>query len=232
MILGYIRVSTDKQNLKNQKSEILNYAQKNKIMIDDFIEVEISSKKNMKERLITKLLEKLKNDDMLIVTELSRIGRSLKEILTIIEQFIENGISIHFIKQNLIINSSNQNDMVSKVMLTMFGLFAELERDLIGQRTKEALKARKAQGITLGRPRNILQKSVFDKDIDRILELLMLGLNLKKISEKHLKYGTYNVLRQWFKKRFIRKGDTIIKNEVFSKFYEDNKDYFEEIQKD
>jgi DNA invertase Pin-like site-specific DNA recombinase len=90
------------------------------------------------------LFEKLSTGDVLIVTELSRIGRSTIEVLSIVKELVQNGVDIVFIKQGLKINASNNNDMVSKVMITMFSLFAELERDLISHRTKEALRSKKA----------------------------------------------------------------------------------------
>jgi len=222
MIVGYIRVSTDKQSLEHQKSEILAYAQKKQIVVNNFIEIEISSRKTLKDRQIDKLFNLLKKNDTLIVSELSRIGRSTREVLEIIESFIAKDISIHFIKQNLIIDSHNKDDMTSKVMITMFSLFSELERDLISSRTREALSAKKAQGMILGKKSGTLQKSKYDKDIDKIIELSNLGLNLRQIQQKHLKYGTYQTLRQYFKKRFITKDDKVAMNDAFEIFYNNN----------
>ena len=171
-ILGYLRVSTDKQEINNQRLEILNYAQRERITIDDFIEKTISSRKTPKDRRIVELLEILHSGDTLIVTELSRIGRSTSEVIDIINEFMKKEINIIIIKQNLKINLHNKNDPISKIMLTILSLFAELERDLISHRTKEALKNKKAQGILLGKPIGTIQKSIFDKDKDRIIELL------------------------------------------------------------
>jgi len=148
-IYGYLRTSTDKQEIKNQKLEILEFGRKEDLKIDDFIEIQISSRKTTKERRIDELLGKLEEGDTLIATELSRIGRSTVEVITIINELIEKGVDIIIVKQNLRINASNKNDMTSKVMITMLSLFAELERDLISQRTKEALKTKKAQGQIL-----------------------------------------------------------------------------------
>jgi DNA invertase Pin-like site-specific DNA recombinase len=147
-VLGYLRTSTDKQEINNQRLEILEYARKEDLKVSDFIETQVSSRKSLGERKMGELFEKLNADDVLIVTELSRIGRSTIEVLSIVKELVQNGVDIVFIKQNLKINATNNatnnNDMVSKVMITMFSLFAELERDLISHRTKEALRSKKA----------------------------------------------------------------------------------------
>lgn len=208
-ILGYLRVSTDKQEINNQRLEILNYAQRERITIDDFIEKTISSRKTPKDRRIVELLEILHSGDTLIVTELSRIGRSTSEVIDIINEFMKKEINIIIIKQNLKINLHNKNDPISKIMLTILSLFAELERDLISHRTKEALKNKKAQGILLGKPIGTIQKSIFDKDKDRIIELLKLGLSVRKIAKTHLKLKHYNNLNEYINKRKLR-CDTIM----------------------
>ena len=123
-IYGYLRTSTDKQEIKNQKLEILEFGRKEDLKIDDFIEIQISSRKTTKERRIDELLGKLEEGDTLIATELSRIGRSTVEVITIINELIEKGVDIIIVKQNLKINASNKNDMTSKVMITMLSLFA------------------------------------------------------------------------------------------------------------
>lgn len=208
-ILGYLRVSTDKQEINNQRLEILNYAQRERMTIDDFIEKTISSRKTPKDRRIVELLEILHSGDTLIVTELSRIGRSTSEVIDIINEFMKKEINIIIIKQNLKINLHNKNDPISKIMLTILSLFAELERDLISHRTKEALKNKKAQGILLGKPIGTIQKSIFDKDKDRIIELLKLGLSVRKIAKTHLKLKHYNNLNEYINKRKLR-CDTIM----------------------
>lgn len=167
--IAYLRVSSNKQTVENQRNEINNYAVSNKIQIDEFIEVEISSRKSNDERLINILTEKLKKDDRLIVSELSRLGRSTAEVLSIIDNFIQTGITIVFIKQNLTV-SNDTSDITSKVMLTLFSLFAELERDLISQRTKESLKSRKAKGVKLGHNKDFT-KSKYDDFEQSIYEM-------------------------------------------------------------
>ena len=186
MTVGYIRVSTDTQITSNQKNEILNYAHELHVKVDKFIDVTMSSRKNMRDRLIDELFTSLSLGDMLIISELSRLGRSTQEVLQTIEKLMSIGVELHIIKQKMIINPNNKNDFVSKAMITLMSLFSELERDLISQRTTEALKARKAQGVVLGKPKGTTQKSKYDAHVDRIVELHTLGLSLNKIVSNHL----------------------------------------------
>ena len=195
--IAYIRTSTDKQDLNNQKLEIFEYAKKNKIEVNDFIQMTISSRKNTKERRIDEMVSMLNDADTLIVTELSRLGRSTAEIIGLVNELIKKQVRVIVIKQSLDIK---QHDMTSKVMITLFSLFAELERDLISLRTKEALATKKAQGIKLGKPKGTIQKSKFDGDLDKIKELLTLGLSVRKIAlflgySNHIGLNTYVVKR-------------------------------------
>ena len=177
--IAYIRTSTDKQDLNNQKLEIFEFAKKNKLEVDDFIQMTISSRKTSKERRIDEMLLTLEDADTLIVTELSRLGRSTAEVIGLVNELIKKQVRVIAIKQNLDIK---QHDMTSKVMITLFSLFSELERDLISLRTKEALASKKAQGIQLGKPKGTVQKSKFDQDVAKIKELLALGLSVRKIA--------------------------------------------------
>lgn len=160
MILGYIRVSTEKQTVENQKHEILDYANKHNLGKVNFIEINISSKKSTKDRKIDELISTLKSEDTLIVSELSRLARSLSGLFSIVNILIEDGVKLIAIKQNMLLDKNNINDMQNKVMLTMFSLMSELERDFISARTKEALKARKDAGVTLGKPKGTIQSSI------------------------------------------------------------------------
>lgn len=173
-VTGYVRVSTVRQDADNQRHEILEYANKHHLHIDDFIEVEISSRKDKKQRRITELLEKLESGDILIVSELSRLGRSTSEVIDIVNEIIAKEIKFIAIKQGL--NISGQHDMQSKVMVTMFSLFAELERDIISARTKTALAAKKAGGKKLGKPKGTLQESKLDPHQEGIKEFLQHGV--------------------------------------------------------
>jgi DNA invertase Pin-like site-specific DNA recombinase len=199
-IIAYLRASTDKQDLSHQKLELLEFARKKSLTIDDFIEIKISSGKTSKQRRIDELMDKLSQADTLIVTELSRLGRSTAEIISLVNDLIKKNIRVMFTKQNLDIS---KQDINSKVTLTLFSLFAELERDLISLRTKEALASKKRQGQVLGKPKGTIQKSKFDKDVERIKELLGYGLSVRKIATV-LGYTNHIAINTYIKKRKLR----------------------------
>lgn len=199
-IVAYLRTSTDKQDLNYQKLELLEFAHKRAFKIDSFIEITISSRKTSKQRRIDELLQTLDDADTLIVTELSRLGRSTAEIIALFVHLVKRSIRVIVIKQNLDIS---QHDMNSKIIITLFSLFAELERDMISLRTKEALQTKKAQGIKLGKPKGILQKSKFDKDCEKIKELLGYELSIRKIA-KVLGYTSHIALNTYINKRSLR----------------------------
>ncbi len=200
MTLGYIRVSTDKQNLENQnqKHKILSYAQEQKIIIDEFVEIEISSKGDSKKRLINELFLKLKKDDILICTELSRLGRNMLEILNLIERFSNADIKLIFVNQPEL--STNQNSALSSLLLAIYGYFAQTEREIISERTKQGLAAAKASGKNLGRPKGAKAKvRVLDPFNLEILNLLNMDVSqssiLKIINTKLDKPVTITSLR-------------------------------------
>lgn len=199
--VAYIRASTDKQDLNNQKLEILEYARQHSLTVDEFVEITISSRKTSKQRRIDELLGKLADSDTLIVTELSRLGRSTSEVIALINELVRRNVRVNIIKQNLDIS---KHDMSSKIIVTLFSLFAELERDLVSLRTKEALAAKRAQGIKLGKPSGTVQASKFDENRERIEELLSLGLSVRKIA-KLLGYSNHVGLNTYIRKRGIRK---------------------------
>ena len=179
--VGYLRVSTNHQDTQNQKFEVLDYCQKNKFKIDEFIESVSSTRKDQKQRQIDVLLNTTEPNDKIIVSELSRIGRSTVEVLQIIKTLADRNIEIHCIKQNLVIKKDG--DIQSKIMVTLFSLFSELERDLISQRTKQALAARKQSGKKLGRPKGSYSKSVLDGKEDQIREFMEKKVSLTSISK-------------------------------------------------
>jgi len=148
MIYGYIRVSTDKQNVANQRFEIKRFCTTNNLNIDQWIEERISGTKSPEKRLLGSLLAEVKAGDMIICSELSRLGRSLFMIMSILNHLMTNDVRIWTIKDNYRLGDNIQ----SKVLAFAFGLSAEIERDLISQRTKEALARKRAEGKTLGRP--------------------------------------------------------------------------------
>lgn len=149
MIYGYIRVSSDKQTVENQRYEIDNFAAKENIKIDGWIEETISGTKNYDKRELGKLLKRVKKDDLIICAELSRLGRNLFMIMEILNICMIKECKVWTIKDGYRLGE----DIQSKVLAFAFGLSAEIERNLISQRTKEALARKKAEGVVLGRPK-------------------------------------------------------------------------------
>lgn len=198
-IVAYLRASTDKQDLNHQKLELLEFSRKQSLPIDEFVEVTVSSRQTTKQRRIDDLMDKLVEADTLMVTELSRLGRSTAEVISLVNALVKKNIRVIFTKQNLDIST---HDMNSKIILTLFSLFAELERDLISLRTKEALASKKREGQILGKPKGTIQKSKFDNNIDKIKELLGYGLSVRKIANV-LGYKSHISLNTYIKKRNI-----------------------------
>ena len=181
--LAYLRVSKDTQDVKNQKLAILEFGQKEKIEIHHFIELSVSSRKSTKERKIDQLLEQLSYGDTLIVSELSRMGRSVGEIIATVDKLVKKNIRFMAIKEGIRLNG--EQSLQTKVMITMFSLFAEMERELISMRTKEALAKAKAEGKKLGRPKGALGKSKLDgrkEEVKKLLELKVSKASIAKIT--------------------------------------------------
>ena len=148
MNYAYIRISTNHQNSQNQKHEILAFTQQNNIQIDKWIEETVSSRKKLTERKLNQLLKNLKKDDILIETELSGLGRSLLDVMDILQCCLEKGCIIKTIKENYHLGA----DIQSKVLAFAFSLAAEIERRLISERTRNSLQRLKEEGKSLGRP--------------------------------------------------------------------------------
>lgn len=201
MIYGYVRVSTQVQSVDSQKNSISRYCIDQKIMVDEWIELEMSSRKSTTMRRIDELLEKLSPDDTVISSELSRLGRSIKETLNTIEIIVhDKKARLILIKQNIDLNPNAKSNVANKVLITIFSMLAELERDFISERTKEGLRARVAKGIKLGKPKGVIQASMYDKDKDKIVHLYQLGVPLQKIISTHLGYGKYLSLKAFINK--------------------------------
>jgi len=148
MIYGYVRVSTDKQETDNQKFEIERFCKKQNLKINEWVEETISGTKEPGKRKLGPLLEKVGKGDLIICSEVSRLGRKLFMIMVILQALLDKGAKVWTIKDNYRLG----DDIQSKILAFAFGIAAEIERDMISQRTKEALARKVAQGVILGRP--------------------------------------------------------------------------------
>ena len=196
MNISYIRVSTDKQDKASQRLEIEQYCAEKNIKLDKILEVEISTRKTEKKRKIPEL-RKLKKDDLLITCELSRLGRSMFEVIELINELNKKGVKLLFLRQRELSNF-NEGGAISKLLVAIYSYFAESEREFISLRTKSGLEKARAAGKILGRPKG-LRLSSFDKDKQKIKELLSQGLTIRAIYEKLYKKSkkTYASLA-WF----------------------------------
>lgn len=180
MIYAYIRVSTDKQTLENQQFEIEKYCTKENITINQWITETISGTKDFEKRKLGKLLKRVKQGDILISSEISRFGRNLLQIMTILNICMKKGVQVWTIKDNYRLGS----DIQSKVLAFAFGLAAEIERNLISQRTKEALARIKASGRKLGRSVGSKNKKhALDGKEDEVKTLIHKGVSKTRIAK-------------------------------------------------
>lgn len=194
-IIGYLRVSTIDQDTEKNKAAVLDFANaKGFIGKVEFVEEKISGLKSWKKRKLNDLVHSMASGDVLIVPELSRLGRSLVEVLEVLNALKDKQVKVYSVKENFQLNG---DDMQSKVMRTMLGLFAEIERDLISARTKEGLAAAKASGKRLGRPKGP-GKSKLDGFRPEIEALLKNGSRKNFVAQR---YGvTPATLSNWLKK--------------------------------
>lgn len=180
MIYGYIRVSSDKQTTENQRFEIERFAEGNGIVIEKWINETISATKDLEKRKLGRLLNVLRTGDILISSELSRLGRNLLQVMSILHFCMKKDIQVWTIKDNYRLGT----DIQSKVLAFAFGLSAEIERNLISQRTKEALARLKAEGKRLGRPKGSGNKSAkLSGKEEKIAEMLRENMSKKKIAQ-------------------------------------------------
>jgi DNA invertase Pin-like site-specific DNA recombinase len=205
LTVGYIRVSTDQQDLSKQKHLLLEYAQQQRLIIDRFIEAEVSSRKTPQERRIGELLSMLERGDHLLVAELSRLGRNMLETLNIINTLSERGVKLTFVRQPELSTSGGHG----KLLLAIYSYFAEAERDYISMRTKQGLAAARANGKLLGRPKGSRNKrgSVLSAFTEQIQAYHKLGLSvsaIQKLINPHLQkpvtYNTFKYFVQWLSK--------------------------------
>ncbi len=179
MIYGYCRCSTDKQTIENQEFEIKRYAKQNGLNVETWITETVSSKKPLEQRKLSKLLKRLNEGDTLIVTEISRLGRSLMEIMSILQQCLDRNCMVCAIKEIYRLG----NNLESKVLAFAFGISAEIERKLISDRTKMSLNKLKSDGVKLGRPLGAKSKTLkLSKNRRKIFQLMEQGVSKAQIA--------------------------------------------------
>ncbi|MDR2105024.1 MAG: master DNA invertase Mpi family serine-type recombinase [Deferribacteraceae bacterium] len=181
MIYGYIRVSTDRQTTENQRFEIIRFCEKNNLKIDVWVEETISSVIGLEKKKLGHLLPQLQKDDIVIASELSRLGRNLFQVMSILYHCMNMQANVWTIKDNYRLGA----DIHSKVLAFAFGLSAEIERNLISQRTKEALRRIKAEGGILGRPKGSKNRALkLSRKREQVEHLLNCGYTYSAIARK------------------------------------------------
>ena len=192
---AYLRVSTGGQDLNNQKLGVVDYAMSRSMPITKIIEDKISGKIDWRNREIGKLLDKAVKGDVILTSEISRLSRSTLQVLEILKVAADKGVSVHIVKSGLIMDGSIQ----ARITSTVLGLAAEIERELISCRTKEALAKRKNDGFKLGRPKGEAENLKLDEQSKNIEHYLQLGIN--KVAISKLVNCTPATLYSWLKKR-------------------------------
>ena len=178
---AFLRVSTLEQDTEKNKIDILQFANHMKLGNVEFIEEHASGKINYKERKLGSLLESMNKGDVLIVPELSRIARSVTQILEVIKITKDKGIILYSLKENF---NNSEESISATVTSTIFALVAQIERELISLRTREALHARKLAGVKLGRPKG-KGKSKLDNYREDILKMLSYGVPKTLIARQY-----------------------------------------------
>lgn len=176
---AYLRVSTDHQDAQNQKLGVLDYCNSRGISALTFIEDTVSGKSSWRERAIGHILEQAEKGDVVVASEISRLGRSTLQVLELMEVAAQKGVSIHIAKNNMVLDGSMQ----STITATILGLAAQIEREFISARTKEALAKRKNDGIKLGRPKGEADLLKLDAFRNEITGYLKKGINKRSIAK-------------------------------------------------
>lgn len=192
MVVAYLRVSTGHQLLDNQRAEVVKYAEKHDLTIDRWVTETVSGKTRGCDRKLGQLLRQLKSGDTLIITELSRLSRTLMDIMSIVSVLIKKKVNLYSIKDGCAFDDT----INSKVLLFAFGLVAEIERNLISMRTKEALALRKEKGVVLGRRKgSCVKMEILNRNAEDIIMRLKAGETAKSICNL---YGvSYSTLRKF-----------------------------------
>lgn len=189
MIVAYLRVSTGHQVLDNQKNEVEKYVAAKGMTVDRWVTEIVSGTKKGRDRKIGALVKQLRRGDTLLITEISRLSRTLMDIMSIVGELLEKGVTLYSIKDGYTFDDT----INSKVLLFAFGLVAEIERNLISMRTKEALDLRRRQGITLGRREGSYRKlNVLEENREKVDEALANGVPIASICRKYkVSYSTF-----------------------------------------
>jgi DNA invertase Pin-like site-specific DNA recombinase len=212
VIVAYLRVSTDRQELGNQRFEIERFCQQRGYVVDEWRDDTKSGTSAVKDRKLGALLDSLKDGDTLIVSEVSRISRSINTVLNTLQDCLARGITIISVKENMVFG----DDLNSKIIAVAFGLAAEIERSLISARTKEALARKRAEGVTLGRPKGSTKPEHYklhgkDKRILRLMEKRVSVSAIARILDVNRKtlqtYIDRQNLRQQLRWRLVEKMD-------------------------
>ncbi len=179
--IAYLRVSTNVQDLNSQKLAILDFARNEGFGVDEFVEITISSRRSQQRDQLLDTIQGLNKGDRLVVSELSRLGRSLGQVIAIVDSLVKRKVRFIAIKEG--IRFEGKQTLQSKVMVTLFALFSEVERDLISERTKEGLASAKAKGKLLGRPKGSLGRSKLEGREQEIQMLLTKGVSKASIAK-------------------------------------------------
>lgn len=194
-VFAYLRVSTDAQDVANQKHGVVRYCVDKKLLEPVFVEDTVSGRSDWRDRQLGKMIRGAGQGDVIVVSEVSRLARSTLQVLEIGRECIERGVHLHVAKNGIVFDDSMQ----SKIVATVLGLVAEIERDFISSRTKEALAKRKAEGMKLGRPVGASKNLKLDKHADRIDRYLEKSIN--KVAIAKLLDVSPNTLYEWLKVR-------------------------------
>jgi DNA invertase Pin-like site-specific DNA recombinase len=200
-IIAYLRTSTLHQNPESQKLGLFSYANQHGLKIDEFREFQTSSKKSLEKRGIEELISDLNKGDTLIVAEISRLGRSVSELLGIITELTQKGVGLIAVKENIAIDQGNMS-MQAKIMVTLFSLMADLDNSLRSERIAEGLERRKQEGGRIGRPKKSLSHSKLDDHKEQIADLL--AKNVSKASISKIFSVNRGTLIQFIKSRKVQ----------------------------